>query len=309
MKISLKHYFNTYGLIVSLRCSVHFLFRFIRSYYPKRNPILVNDLLMNVFPNDPGISKELSIFKIHEPINTKLISNLIKKNMTCIDIGGNIGYYAMLESKLVGEKGLVIVFEPVKKNYELFEKNIKLNNIQNIISYNVACGNEEITTRFFENVKSNGGKVLLDSEPIPLTSGTIKNVKVVIGDKIISQLELSHIDFIRMDAEGYELKIIQGLEKTIRKFRPIISLELHKRQLGIIGTKEFLLFFKSLGYHIDSYIPRDLDIPFIGTINDVEKFTIDKFLNLLENDKIPSFVMINLVNFKNQYRPILDRKN
>ena len=65
-----------------------------------------------VMPNDPGISLELSIYGIHEPITTKIISRKLKKGMVCVDIGANIGYYALLESKSVGRDGKVIEIEP-----------------------------------------------------------------------------------------------------------------------------------------------------------------------------------------------------
>jgi hypothetical protein len=99
-----------------------------------------------------------------------------------------------------------------------------------------------------------------------------------------------------MDAEGYELHILRGLKKTLEKFKPIISLELHKRQLGIEGTKQFFKLMKDLDYEVESYVPRELDIPLIGTMNDVKKTTIDQLLEMIENEKVGSYLMLNLIN-------------
>jgi hypothetical protein len=61
---------------------------------------------MLLIPNDKGISSELLLFRTHEPLSTKILKKLLE-HMTCIDIGSNIGYYALLERKIVGEKGKV----------------------------------------------------------------------------------------------------------------------------------------------------------------------------------------------------------
>jgi hypothetical protein len=55
--------------------------------------------------HDSGISAELLTFGVHEPIVGRLLSEALKEGMTCLDIGANIGYHVMLESKLVGPAG------------------------------------------------------------------------------------------------------------------------------------------------------------------------------------------------------------
>ena len=53
---------------------------------------------------------------------------------------------------------------------------------------------------------------------------------------------------------------------------------------------------KNLGYEIESYVPRDLDVPLIGTIKDVTKPTIKQLLKMIENNEVGSYLMLNLVN-------------
>ena len=115
-------------------------------------------------------------------------------------------------------------------------------------------------------------------------------------DTLVEELNLNSVDFVRMDAEGYELHILRGLKKTLDKFKPIISLELHKRQLGIEGTKQFFKLMKDLDYEVESYVPRELDVPLIGTMNDVKKTSIDQLLEMIENGKVGSYLMLNLIN-------------
>ena len=48
--------------------------------------------------------------------------------MKVFDLGANIGYYVLMESELICNKGKILAIEPVKKNMQLLEKNLKLNN-------------------------------------------------------------------------------------------------------------------------------------------------------------------------------------
>jgi FkbM family methyltransferase len=297
-----KKYHTVYGTSKAIRATCHYGFRILKklnkSHFDK--PVMINNYNMFLIPDDYGISKELSVFKSHEPINTKIISKILKKGMTCIDIGGNIGYYVLLERKLVGKDGKIIAIEPYHKNFQYLKKNIKLQNTENILAFNFACGDKEGKVPFYINKKSNGCQVIREDVKLPdLSKGTLTEVPIKTLDSIVDELKLDHVDFVRMDAEGYELHILRGLKKTLAKFKPIISLELHKRQLGMEGTRDFFKMMKELNYEIESYIPRDLDVPLIGTMKDVKKPSIDELLEMIEKGKIGSYLMLNLVNWSN----------
>lgn len=295
----INRYRGKYGTGTAFRVLKHYAYRALKNYHinPNESVITVNGYKMIMKPNDPGISTELSVFKSHEPINTKIISKLLKKGMTCLDIGGNIGYYVLLERKLVGDEGKIIAFEPVPQNYHYLKKNIQLQNFKNILTYNFACGDKDGKATFFINKKSNGGKVIADGVTPPDPSlGTLTVLPVKRLDPIVEELKLDHVDFVRMDAEGYELHVLKGMKKTLEKFKPIISIELHKRQLGIDGTRKFFELMKNLDYEIESYVPRELDIPVIGAMSDVKKTTINELLELIENEKVGSYLMLNLIN-------------
>jgi len=295
----INRYRRKYGIGTAFRVLRHYSYRAIKNHHinPNESMITVNGCKMIMIPNDPGISTELLIFKSHEPLNTKIISKILKKGMTCIDIGGNIGYYVLLERQLVGDKGKIIAIEPLERNFQYLKKNIQLQNYENILVFNFACGDKDGKAPFFINKKSNGCKVIAEGEIPPDSSlGTLTEVSVKMLDTIVEELKLDSVDFIRMDAEGYELHILRGLKKTLNKFKPIISLELHKRQLGIEGTKEFFKLMKDLDYEVESYVPRELDIPLIGTMKDVKKTTIDQLLEMIEDGKVGSYLMLNLIN-------------
>ena len=104
----------------------HFSRKLSQLDLPKENHVVVNGSKLFLVPNDKGISRELLIFKVHEPIHTMLIKKEIKQGMTCLDVGSNIGYYASLESKLVGEEGKVICIEPSPINFRYLQKKFEV---------------------------------------------------------------------------------------------------------------------------------------------------------------------------------------
>ena len=68
---------------------------------------------------DRGISREFALYHVHEPIATEFMKGLLREGMVGIDIGANIGYYVLLEKRLVGSEGKVVAVEPAPRNLEL----------------------------------------------------------------------------------------------------------------------------------------------------------------------------------------------
>jgi len=55
---------------------------------------------------------------------------------------------------------------------------------------------------------------------------------VVRGDSYIIELGIKDIDFIKIDVEGFELEVLQGLRKTIERYRPILTFEYHAQDFN-----------------------------------------------------------------------------
>ena len=94
--------------------------------------------------SDTGISKDLFIFKKREYLSTDFLQNqnFINPGDVILDIGANIGYYALLESRLTGPRGMVYAIEPVLNNYYTLKSNVELNDIKNINMFKLAIGNK-----------------------------------------------------------------------------------------------------------------------------------------------------------------------
>jgi len=158
-----------------------------------------------------SVDHRLMVNGIWEAHITALFKQLVKKNMTVVDIGANIGYFTLLAASLVGEKGKVFAFEPVPQNYTLLVKNIEVNSYKNVTPVQKAVSNHAGKVKFFLDYDALGQSSLFSvsenlTEPI--------TVDVVSLDEFFKGNEYS-INIIKMDIEGAEMTVLLGMEKIL----------------------------------------------------------------------------------------------
>ena len=278
-----------------------YFYRYIRSKKLELNfsekIINVNGSKLHLVPNDEGISTELALFNVHEPLTTKIISDLLTNGMVCLDIGSNIGYYALLESKKIGPEGKVIAIEPSPINFQYLEKNVQMENADNIETHNFAAGSEDGKLKFLVSTKSNRSRTIPQEETVsPSTNEKIIEVPVKKLDNFLEEIGIKQLDFLRMDVEGFENYVYEGIKNSVKKFKPLIQMEIHKMYLGSEKTKKFLKELKEDGYDVLYYIPREMDFPLVGNMRDVKKIEIKKILEMIDNKTLPRIFSLFLEN-------------
>jgi len=200
---------------------------------------------------DEGLSYELLINKKREPYVSALLSQVLKPGEIVLDIGSNIGYYAILEAKQVGPKGKIYCLEPVPENYRLLKQNIKLNGLTNIETFQIAAGDKTEKKIMYVPKRYNWSSFI---KPAGLKTVKQVPVQVVTIDDFLSDKPLP--TFIRMDVEGYELKILYGMKNLLTSSQPLkIFMELHPSLLGD-ETKKLLNLIRQSGFHI-AYITSE----------------------------------------------------
>lgn len=189
----------------------------------------INQIKMNLDLNDSGISKDLLLAGIREPRHTDLIKDIVKPGDIVFDIGANIGYYALLESRLVGPNGKIYAIEPVPTNVELLKNNIKLNNFNNIEVFQLAISDKDGENQIYLSEKSNWCSMINNSEK----TGSIP-VKTAKLDTFVRGKKFP--DLVRMDVEGYEIEIINGMDEMLSASNPLkVIIEMHCCMLNDLG--------------------------------------------------------------------------
>lgn len=233
----------------------------------------VHGSVLTVLPGDHGISRELSAYGIHEPLASKLLGQFLKRGMNVVDIGGNLGYYALLEARTVGDPGRVIAIEPVAANFAQLSKNVYTNGYRNVLLHNVAVGPVNGTATMYVGTKSNWHALC----PVPWKTREI-TVAVSTLDTVLAQHNLSSVDLIRMDLEGYEVEVIHGMVETIENYSPRLLVELHPHVAGANAILGLLRHLTDLGYDVDWMLDSERDRPIRSWFLRPEKIRLEELL-------------------------------
>ncbi len=147
------------------------------------------------------------------------------------DIGAYVGDSALWFAKAVGPQGKVYAFEPEPSNFERLKANLKRNKVINVIPLQLALSENE------GEMQIAGGE---GCSEITETAGDT-SVKVTTADKFMEANKLPRVDFIKMDVEGHELKVLAGAKETIKTFKPSLALSAYHRGDDLINLPKFLL--------------------------------------------------------------------
>ena len=195
---------------------------------------------MRTSGSDSGVSKEIFEARPYERFFKPGPGEFV------VDAGANIGCFTLRASRLVGESGRIMSFEPLESNYQLLLKNIRLNGLTNVKPARAALGDIPMLHAELSIYASSG-----DTTFMPSCHGN----RVLIGkqfaeiktlDDCFKSEDLSHLDLIKIDTEGYELKVLKGATRTLERFHPKIVGEAHP--LFSDSGEVILEFLKGLGY-------------------------------------------------------------
>ncbi|MDB5109932.1 MAG: hypothetical protein JWR67_1046 [Mucilaginibacter sp.] len=178
----------------------------------------------------------------------KLIKIFLKKGDTALDIGANIGLQSLRMSQAIGMEGKVYAFEPLEYLQKKFNKNISLNKAANVILFPFALSDKQDEINFkIDSHSWNQGAFSLDNQ----NSGhETQKVTVKVADEIPELQLLDKITLIKIDVEGFEYHVLQGLKQTLQKHTPIIIFEYDSNYWTRSGQSisECFKFLRSLNY-------------------------------------------------------------
>ena len=198
----------------------------------------------------PKDSLQLSINGIYEELETEIVKKEVKNGDVVLDIGANIGYYTLIFAKLVGCNGKIFAFEPEPFNYDLLQKNIKINNYDNVTTEQKAVGNENDVIKLYLSKIRTGMHRIYKSK---YTNDEFINVDIVKLDDYFKDSEFfNKINFIKMDVEGSEFGVLKGLTQILQNNDVKILAEFIPDSIREFGfnPKDFISFLHSFKYKI-----------------------------------------------------------
>ena len=229
---------------------INFIIKILAAYFVRLNFNINSEEFKKIYKRgfvfffNDTISKEISIFGTYEKEQLNKIIDITKskKRRICLDIGANIGNHSLFFSNFF-EK--VISFEPHYKTFQVLKINTKNN--KNIKIFNLALSNKKSFLYFKDTQTTNMGGNSLHK------TGEFK-VRVNRLDNIIYSKK---IDFIKIDTEGYEYRVLIGMKKLLANNNPIIMYEFDAK--NYTENDDTIKYLKKLNYKYFYFFDQDFD--------------------------------------------------
>lgn len=173
-----------------------------------------------------------------------LIASSLKPGMVVMDIGANIGYHTFRMAKQVAPTGKVYAIEPTQRAFNRLLHNADLNpEIKNIRYLKYALSNSDLGTM---PVTFESSYRLDDSR-----DADTELIEFLTLDSLSEREQIPHVDFIKIDVDGFESKIICGAQRLLSRIpAPTLLLEINPSEMARNGDnpEELSDVFINLGY-------------------------------------------------------------
>ena len=172
------------------------------------------------------------------------------------DVGANIGQHSLFMSQVASQ---VHAFEPYAPVSERLETHLSLNNIDNVSLHKLGLGDSNGSLPFFAPAGSNTGVGSFAAESQQRGNTPAGALRIARGDEYLADLELPRLDLIKIDVEGFERKVLNGLTQTLKQFRPVLVVEIsYGEELSFTDLDQFLAHLPD-GYQVYTFDTRKAD--------------------------------------------------
>jgi len=174
---------------------------------------------LGFFPFPSSLSKE-----------ERCLVGLNLSGATVYDVGGYEGIYTIFFARAVGVTGKVVTYEPNPINQDKIRKNIAVNNFHNVYLRPIGLGRarqREKLAYFASDPGTGSVEPRIKSKILQGGAADIVEVEIDSLDNEIVSQGLPKPDFIKVDVEGLEVDVLQGMSETLRKYKPALFIEMH----------------------------------------------------------------------------------
>lgn len=185
----------------------------------------------------------------YEPETKALLSSFLRPGMVFVDLGANEGFFSVVASRLVGMTGKVLAIEPQTRLGPVIWRNLELNNATNVTLAQVAVSAEAGVAEFNLAPDTNSGSSGLTRAT--RYANPTQAVRTLTLDAFLQEHNLSKVDVMKIDIEGYEYEAVLGAKELFRsQMVRRVLIEIHGKLLSARGRspQDITDFLLSCGY-------------------------------------------------------------
>lgn len=175
------------------------------------------------------------------------LQHWLPKDGVVVDVGANLGFMALLFSGGVGSGGKVFAFEPSPFVYPKLVEVIEKNALRNVQCFNLGCGSVKGSETLVVPRSSGNASIKRDEvgaqdiqREFRIEIDTLDSVLLPLADRV---------DFLKIDTEGFEDRVLAGGDQLISRFRPVIYIELSQQFLD--SSRRAIAWLVARGYTFD----------------------------------------------------------
>lgn len=203
-------------------------------WFPDQDTHFAEMLAKNIAKGRPPVYQE--------PVR-RASMNLCKRKNLALDIGANVGLWSR---DLCANFSRVVAFEPVEQFRQCLSKNVTSSNLEIM---GMALGDVDTTVSMIVTLENTGHTHV---DPKSFGQGSISMIR-------LDSLAITDVDYIKIDCEGFENKILQGAKHTICKYRPVVVIEDKKHlDVGHNDTSSALSTLLSWGAKVLTQVNNDV---------------------------------------------------
>jgi len=182
-----------------------------------RFPTSFENVLRSLYYRQQIVRK---VFNASEP-EYEMLPELIKPGDWVIDVGANIGHYTVRFSELVGPKGRVLSFEPIPTTFSFLTANVQILVNQNVTLFNMAVSSNTNVVGMNVPICESG---LSNYYQASISQNDPCQVRVLTVS--LDSLDIrNRISLVKIDVEGHEKFVIEGMRKLLHRYKPCLVIE------------------------------------------------------------------------------------
>jgi FkbM family methyltransferase len=215
------------------------------------------------------LSRPLLVGGCFEPNEFAFLNSVLQEGMVFVDAGANEGLYSLFASRCVGASGRVFSFEPSQREFDRLGCNIQLNGLENVHAVQAALTEKSGSVELNVARATHGGQNTLGEFAYQVSLLRRETVSAQTLDGFAAEFGLTRLDFLKMDVEGAELRVLEGSREVLRRLRPTILFEVSDAALRGQGDSlpDVLEFLRLQDYRLYAFSERTgAPLPFTSEI-------------------------------------------
>ena len=172
-----------------------------------------------------------------EPNEFAFLDRVLKPGMVFVDVGANDGYFTLFAARRVGPAGRVIAAEPSSRERAHLQRNLGRNGLDNVTVVPAAIGAVSgLADLHLAHGVHAGHNTLGSFAHDDVVRASLERVPIEPLDSVIARLGLARVDFVKIDVEGAEAKVVAGASSVLNAMRPLLLLEVNDKALRAQGN-------------------------------------------------------------------------